>query len=425
MHTADIIVVGAGAAGLMAAIQAARAARHLRVVALDGASRLGAKILISGGGRCNVTHREVSAADFSGSTTPAIARVLRQFDVAATVQFFEDLGVQLREEDTGKLFPVSNRAASVVDALLSATRAAGASLHHPCHVTAIERRDAAFVLTTSTGSWTTSRVIIASGGLSVPRTGSDGHGFAMVSSLGVPLTPTFHPALVPLTLPNGHWVRGLSGLSVPVRLTLRSGSGRHLRHVDGPMLCTHQGVSGPAALDVSRHWLVARDTDPDASLSVDWLPAAEAGDTDRALAATGRRACVSALVPLPERLVASLAERAGLAAGQPGATLAKDARKRLVRLVHEDLLPVAGTRGLAVAEVTAGGIPLAAVHLDRLESRDCPGLHVCGEICDVDGRLGGFNFQWAWASGLVAGRAAAWALGPREAANCVTIPPAT
>lgn len=423
MQKAEIVVVGAGAAGLMAAIQAARHAPGVRVVALDGAARIGAKILISGGGRCNVTHRAVTDADFSGSTPAAIRRVLRHFDVADAIAFFADLGVALHEEATGKLFPDSNKAATVVDALVGAARDAGVQLHHPCRVRQVDRHDTGFTITTTAGTWDTARVVLATGGQSVPRTGSDGHGYTIARSLGLPLTPSFYPALVPLTLPDGHWVRALSGLSTPVTLTVRSSSGRHLRQVGGPLLCTHLGVSGPAALDVSRHWQVARDEDAGVSLAVSWLPGGSEGDTDRVLTTLGRRSCLQALSPpLPERLALSLLDHAGVPAGSTGATLSREARRRLVRIIHGDVLPVDGTRGFAVAEVTAGGVPLSALHLERLEARGCPGLHLCGELCDVDGRLGGFNFQWAWASGVVAGRGAAGALAAaRTLPSCVTM----
>lgn len=392
----------------MAAIQAARARPDLHVIALDGATRLGAKILISGGGRCNVTHRAVSAADFHGSTRPAITRILRRFSVEDTLRFFASAGVALREEPSGKLFPVSNRAATIVEALLQTAREAGVQLQHPDRVAAIAREDGHFVLTTTRGSLRATRVVLATGGLSVPKTGSDGHGHRLATALGLALTPRQLPALVPLTLPDGHWVRALSGVSTPVRLTVRSGTGRHLAHATGALLCTHQGVSGPAVLDISRQWLEAQLDDPSAALVVDWNPTRTPADTDRLLASLGGRPCRQALSPpLPERLAEKLFAAAGIEPAVTGATLTKDGRRRLVRQLHDGVLPVDGSRGFAVAEVTAGGVPLSELRLETLEARACPGLHVCGELCDVDGRLGGFNFQWAWASGTVAGQGAA------------------
>ncbi len=408
MQRASGAVVGAGAAGLMAAIAAARAAPGLDVVALDGAARLGAKILIAGGGRCNVTHHAVDERDFNGSTPAAIRRVLRGFDVNATIAFFAAEGVTLVREATGKLFPVSNRAQDVLQALLGAAQRAGVTLHHPCRVTAIRLSgDTGFDLETTRGPWQARSVIVATGGCSVPKTGSDGGGYAMLRTLGLPLTPRIFPALVPLTLPDGDPLRALSGVATDVGLTVVSGTGRHLRRVSGALLCTHLGISGPAVLDVSRHWQAARDEDPDASLQVDWMPAIAPADLDGRLQQHGGRPIRRALAPpLPERLAEALCALAGAQADHPAATLPRDVRKRLVALCTGYPLRVTGTRGFGVAEVTAGGVPLAAL-TSGLEARACPGLFLCGEVCDVDGRIGGFNFQWAWASGTTAGRAAA------------------
>lgn len=400
--------MGAGAAGLMAAIAAARTAPGIDVVALDGATRLGAKILIAGGGRCNVTHHAVDERDFSGSTPAAIRRVLRAFDVEATVAFFAAEGITLVREATGKLFPSSNRAQDVLRALIDAAGRAGVRLHHPCRVTAIRpTQGAGFELETSAGRWHAGSVIVATGGRSVPRTGSDGAGHAILRELGVPLTPRLFPALVPLTLPDGDPLRALSGLATDVVLTVVSGTGRHLRRVSGALLCTHLGVSGPAVLDVSRHWQAARDDDAHASVQVNWMPDVAPHDLDGRLLRHGARPVRRALAPpLPERLAEALCAQAGVDPDLRAATLTRDARKRLVAACTSYALRVTGTRGFAVAEVTAGGVPLSAL-TPGLEARARPGLFLCGEVCDVDGRIGGFNFQWAWASGVTAGRAAA------------------
>lgn len=412
MQKAEIVVVGSGAAGLMAAIAAARRAPGRRIVALDGAARLGAKILIAGGGRCNVTHHAVSERDFNGSTPPAIRRILRAFDVDETIAFFAAEGVALKREPTGKLFPVSDRARDVLDALVEAARRSGVELHHPVRVTQAAACTAAsaglgrFRIDTSSETWEADVVILATGGQSVPKTGSDGTGYRLAEGLGLPVTARRLPALVPLTLPVGHPVTGLSGLATEVALTVVASTGRHLHRVTGALLCTHQGLSGPAVLDVSRHWQTARAWDPEAGLHVHWLPGLAPETLDRRVQQLGGRPVVKALTPLPERLAELLCNLAGVEPGHSGAVLTREARKRLVATVTHWPAPVTGTRGFAVAEVTAGGVPLAAL-TSTLEARTCPGLFVCGELCDVDGRIGGFNFQWAWASGWVAGRAAA------------------
>jgi predicted Rossmann fold flavoprotein len=398
------VVVGASAAGLMAAIQAARGGCR-EVIALDGARTLGAKILISGGGRCNVTHHAVDEAAFAGSTRPAIRKVLQRFDVAPTVRFFADLGVDLKREETGKLFPMSDRARTVLDALLRGAREASVVVRHPWRVEAIERTDGGFWLQSASGErLEADRVVLATGGLSLPKTGSDGHGHAIARTLGHSITPRVFPALVPLTLPRDHPLCALSGLSAPVRLDVRAGSGRGLASFEGALLCTHFGLSGPAVLDASRYWIDARFDDPGASLVVCWVSGTTHEALDAALRGLGTGTVAGLLGQwLPERLARTLCAIAGVEATRRGHRLTREERAALVRAVGEMPVPLTGDRGFNYAEVTAGGVPLAEVRLDTMESRVCPGLFLCGEICDVDGRIGGFNFQWAWASGYVAG----------------------
>jgi predicted Rossmann fold flavoprotein len=401
--------VGAGAAGLMAAIWAARTAPPgRRVVVLDGARVLGAKILVSGGGRCNVTHHAVDETAFNGSTPAAIRKVLRRFDVARTMAFFRELGVELKREETGKLFPVTDRARTVLDALLGAARNAGVVLRHPFRVAALAREGEAFALSSPDGQTIrASRVIVATGGRSLPKTGSDGGGYALAESLGHTLTPRIFPGLVPLLVPAGHFVRALSGLSVPAALEVRAGSGRKRVELRGSLLCTHFGLSGPAVLDVSRHVIDARLDDLEARLVVRWLPEHTAESLDAALRALGA-ASVGGLLGerLPDRLARALCATAGVDPATPGHRLAREHRRAVAVAAAEMTVPIEGDRGYAFAEVTAGGVPLRELRLETLRSRRCPSLSLCGEICDVDGRIGGFNFQWAWASGYVAGASA-------------------
>lgn len=394
----------------MAAIWAARSATASgdRVVALDGARVLGAKILVSGGGRCNVTHHAVDETAFSGSTHPAIRRVLRRFDVERTVAFFRELGVELKREDTGKLFPTTDRARTVLDALLRAARESGVALRHPWRVASVACDADGFLVTSAAGeSLRAARVVLATGGRSLPKTGSDGGGYALATSLGHSLTERILPALVPLVVPEGHFVRKLSGLSVPATLEVRLGSGRKRVAVTGSLLCTHFGLSGPAALDVSRHLIDARLDDPGARLVVRWLAELDGEGLDAQLRMLGSVSVGRFLADLlPDRLADALCAEAGVDPATPGHRLGREGRRALVMAATEMTVPIAGDRGFSVAEVTAGGVPLRELHLDTLRSRICPGLSVCGEICDVDGRIGGFNFQWAWASGYVAGSSA-------------------
>ena len=426
METTDILVVGAGAAGLVAAAWAGRTAQAAapggtrpRILVVDGARKLGAKILVAGGGRCNVTHHVASEADYAGSSPAAIRKVLRRFPVADTTRFFADAGVALKQEDTGKLFPVTDSARTVLDALVAEATRAGAEIRHPARVTEITAGEAEVAdesmftvtfepATTAAGAIGARRVILCTGGKSLPKSGSDGGGFRIAQALGHSLAEPLMPALVPLVLAPEHWITSLAGLTLPTTVTLATATGKRLISCTGSTLCTHVGLSGPAILDISRHWLIARHADPGVTLVINWLPGLSTEDCDRLLIAEQRRGAGAVLRErMPDRLARTLCEVAGAATT---GDLPRDARRRLASLVTATPLPVTGDRGFNVAEATAGGVPLTEVRLETLESRIVPGLFFAGEVLDVDGRIGGFNFQWAWASGFVAGTAAATGL---------------
>jgi predicted Rossmann fold flavoprotein len=267
----------------------------------------------------------------------------------------------------------------------------------------VRATDDGFVLASARGETLAARcVVLAAGGRSLPKSGSDGGGFDLARRLGHSVTSRVFPALVPLTLPEGHFLRGLSGLSAPVTLEVRAG-GRRVASFTDALLCTHFGISGPVVLDASRYLTNARLDDPDAQLVASWLP----GETEESLEAILRDPATtpSRLLAdrLPERLARALCADAGVEWGRRGHQLTREARRALVQRVLRLALPVTGDRGWNDAEVTAGGVPLAEIDTGTMRSRVCPGLSLCGEICDVDGRIGGYNFQWAWASGFVAG----------------------
>ncbi len=410
----DIAVVGASAAGLFAAIHAARSAPGARVVAFDGATKLGAKILVAGGGRCNVTHAVVDERQYAGSTPAAIKKVLRAFDVEKTVTFFREQSVQLKREETGKLFPVSDRAQSVLDALLSACHSAGVQLQHPARVERLTQENHHFVLSfAGRPPLHARRVILATGGMALPKSGSDGAGYEFVRMFGHSTTARIFPALVPLTLPSDHPLTKLSGIAADVRLELQSATGKRLRAFDGALLCTHFGVSGPVVLDISRYYLDAladartsrAEGDAPPQLVVNWLPSYNRESLDAALLAAGRNVAARWLQSqgLPERLSRTLCEIAAVDSSLALTSLTRQQRRALVEVSVALRLPIAGHRGFTHAEVTAGGVPLSELELESMESRKQAGLYLCGEILDVDGRIGGFNFQWAWASGYLAG----------------------
>jgi predicted Rossmann fold flavoprotein len=400
----DVLIIGAGAAGLMAGIWAGRTHSGIRILALDGARRLGAKIVVSGGGRCNVTHTRVDESDFAGSSPHAIRKVLRRFDVASTVSFFRELGVDLKTEEDGRLFPKTDSSKTVLAALLDAASQAGVILEHPRKVMRVEKVPEGFLAGGEWGEVLARSVVLAAGGKSLPKSGSDGAGYLLAKSLGHSTTDRISPALVPLLLPADHFIRELAGLTVKTSIELVSRNGRRLKRFTDSTLCTHLGLSGPAVLNISRYYLQAKEDDPGSRLLINWLPDRSAAELDQELRQWGTGKVASYFRRLlPDRLVGALFRHAGVSPETVGHRLTRADRLRLVANATGMELPITGDRGFTVAEVTAGGIPLSEIHLDRMESRRCPRLFVCGEICDVDGRIGGFNFQWAWASGYVAG----------------------
>jgi predicted Rossmann fold flavoprotein len=412
---ADIAIVGAGAAGLAAGIFAAeaRATGSGGVLLLDGAKRIGAKILISGGGRCNVTHQEVRPRDFHG--VPHVVRnILAAFPVAATIRWFESLGVALKREETGKLFPVSDKARTVLDALVDRCDQLGVQIRGGHRVRDVTPAGAGgFRIRHAQGELLARRVIMATGGRSLPRTGSDGEGWTIVERLGHHVTATV-PALVPQILDEGFFHAELAGISHPAELTTLV-EGKAVDRRRGSLLWTHFGVSGPVVMDASRFWSMAQGAGRPVELHCNLWPGLGIEEADRRLLdrSTARpRLSLASLVAqdLPDRLAAALCRHSGVDPALPAGQLSKIGRRALARVLTALVLPVVRDRGWNFAEVTAGGVPLAEINFRTMESRVCPGLYLIGEMLDCDGRIGGFNFQWAWATGLLAGRSAAQSL---------------
>lgn len=436
MPPRHVVVIGAGAAGLTAAIRAGEAGAA--VTLLNAHPRVGLKILMSGGTRCNVTHREVGERDYHGGSRKVVTRMLRAFTPEQTREWFErELGVPLKLEEPGKYFPQSDDAQTVLDALLAAAARAGVTLRAGAQAVRLEHGGAAGVapawrvgvrhVTDSAafgagvrahggGEWplpeagpeewlACDAVIVASGGLSFPRTGSDGTGYALLRALGHSIVPPV-PALTPLASADD-LCRGAQGVTMPVELALWA-DGRVAERVSGSLLIAHFGYSGPAALDLSRHWHRAEGSERRVTASL--VPGATFEELETAWLLEAKRHPGRGVrgflaARMPERIADMITAESGLG----GVTLAqtpKPRRSDMLRAVLERDLHVTGTLGYEKAEVTAGGVPLAEVDASTLESRLAPGLYLCGEVIDVEGRLGGFNFQWAWSSGTVAGRGA-------------------
>jgi predicted Rossmann fold flavoprotein len=410
-RSCDVAVVGAGAAGLATAIFTRRASADRTVLLLEGARRPGAKILVSGGSRCNVSNAIVTDADFWGGRRSIIRRILRAFPVHDTVEFFQAIGVGLHEETDGKLFPDGQQARDVLRALLDEAQRRGAGLAADTRVLGIERDGEGFRLTTTRGDVRARRVVLATGGQSLPKSGSDGAGYEMARRLGHTIVPTT-PALVPLLLAggSGSMHAELSGVAHQVELTLRVDDAVAVR-LTGSLLWTHFGISGPVALNMSRHWLRARLEGRVVSLTANVCPGLTFEQIDDwwTQGADGRPHTAQVLTALSTRLPASVAAavlaRAGVDAATTLAHFKRDDRRRLSHALAAWPLDVTGARGYTYAEATAGGVALDEIHPATMESRVCPALFLVGEILDVDGRIGGFNFQWAWSGAHVAGAA--------------------
>ena len=404
-----IVVVGAGAAGVMAAIFAASG--PVPVLVIERTRDGGRKILISGGGRCNVLPSVATPERFVTDSPAHLMRgMLRSWSLVQQRAFFEDdLGVPLAlEAESGKLFPVSNRARDVRDALIDRARALGVSFQFETTLVGLEPNGPEWAVATNRGTITASRVILATGGLSVPATGSDGVGLDLAATLGHRLQPTY-PALTPLVAESAPHA-ALSGVSLNVRLRARVGA--KTRETHGGFLFTHRGYSGPAVLDISHMAVRSREhaTDP-AVIRVQWA-APDAREWQSTLTAPGGGYVATTIAAhVPQRLTAALLEEAGVPLDRRISDLRRDERTAIVDRLTAYVLPWTGDEGFRKAEVTGGGVALDEVNAQTLESRRHGGLFLCGEMLDAFGPIGGHNFAWAWATGRLAG------MGARDSAG--------
>lgn len=402
---ADVIIIGAGAAGLMTAISAKRHHPDIRVLLLESAKKPGAKILVAGGGRCNVTHKQVTARDYCGGSQAFIGKVLRVLPVADTIAFFREIGVRLKLEETGKYFPVTDRARTVLDALLAEVERVGALLHTDMRVTEISQDERGFIVTANEQVLRATRVVLATGGQSLPKSGSDGAGYRFAKSLGHSILPTT-PSLSPMLLDDAE-MTALAGVAHDAEITLKAVNAKPTR-VSGAILWTHFGMSGPAVLDASRHWLQSHQHTSAMDVSLSFVPGQDFAMLEKELIDAGQAQPKAGIVrhlsrSVPSRLAETLCRSVGVDEAMSLGQLPRDVRRQLVHLLTAFPVRWRGSRGWNYAEATAGGVPLHEVNWRTLESRVCPGLHLVGEILDVDGRIGGFNFQWAWASGWQCG----------------------
>ncbi|OWY04021.1 hypothetical protein B6V75_11330 [Thioclava sp. F1Mire-8] len=396
MEKCDVVILGAGAAGLMAGIEAARRGRSVRV--LDHARRPGEKIRISGGGRCNFTNRLLTrqnATERFLSRNPRFAlSALSRYTPADFIARLDAAGIAWHEKHLGQLF-CDGKATQIIDLLLRDLRAAGGELSLETSIERVEREGDGFLVTTSQGPIRAASVIVATGGKSIPKMGASSLGYEIAQRFGLEIVET-RPALVPLTFAEQDLARTapLSGLARPVDLRLGK------THFAEDLLFTHRGLSGPAILQISSYW---REGD---TLRVDLAPG---DDIAAALAeqrdAAGRQALHNALARhLPEKLAQFVVAEAKLKG-----RLAEQSNKDLAKLddqIHRWQVRPVGSEGYRTAEVTLGGVSTDALHAKTMEAKQVRGLYFIGEVVDVTGWLGGYNFQWAWASGWAAGQVA-------------------
>ncbi len=396
-----VAVIGGGASGMMAALTAAKSGEN-RVLLYERQQRLGRKLLSTGNGRCNLTNTGASLARYHGQE-PAFARkVLETFPPEEARRFFRQLGLLTVEEYGGRVYPLSNSANSVLDVLRLALDAAGVELRCAEPVRSLSRRGGGFSLVTDDGQTRADCVIVACGGAAGSSLGGVMDGYELLKPLGHRRT-ALHPALVQI-LTEPDYPRALKGVRAPCSLRLMRGE-EILAQSEGELQFTEKGVSGPAAFDLSR----AAATEGGAlCLHARLLPLEEEEILELLRARRARCPELEASELLTglvhNRLGRMLVKYAALPAAAPLSSLDEAALRRAARACLDLALPVRGTEGFDHAQVTAGGLRTADFDPGTLESRLCPGLFVCGELLDIDGDCGGFNLQWAWASGFVAGR---------------------
>lgn len=399
MQTFDAVVIGAGAAGLFCAGIAGQ--RGARVLLLDHAAKVAEKIRISGGGRCNFTNRDAGPANFL-SDNPAFCRsALARYTAADFIALVQRHRIPFHEKHKGQLF-CDDRSEDLIDMLLRECEAGGVVRRQPCAVHAVRQVGGGFELDTDAGAVRAARVVVATGGLSIPPIGATDFGYRLAKQFGHTLVET-RPALVPLTFDAAAWApfSALAGVALPV--AIETGAGKARGRFLEDLLFTHRGLSGPAVLQISSFWR------PGQPLRIDLTPERDLAQALVEAKQVSRRQLANALAEhLPQRLAEAWIAREGLPADRPLPELRdRDLLTLGERLRRWELVP-SGTEGYRKAEVTLGGVNTRELQSSTMESRRVPGLHFIGEVVDVTGWLGGYNFQWAWASA----HACAQALAP-------------
>jgi len=382
----DAVVVGAGAAGLFCAAQAGQ--RGLNVLLIDHAARVAEKIRISGGGRCNFTNRDTAPAHFLSENPHFCRSALARYTPADFIALLQSHRIAFHEKHKGQLF-CDESSEEVIAMLLRECQLGEVTRWQPCKLQAMRRAGEGFEVDTDRGGVSAAQVVIATGGLSIPKIGASDLGYRLAKQFGHRVVPT-RPALAPLTFDAAQWApfASLAGVALEVGVE----SGKEGRFVED-LLFTHRGLSGPAILQISSYW------SPGEALTIDLAPGRSLAERLLASKQSSRRQLGNELgTLLPQRLAqAWLADDAALAARPLPDVRDRDLQALAARLQRWQLTP-SGTEGYRKAEVTAGGVDTRELSSQTMESKLCPGLHFIGEVVDVTGWLGGYNFQWAWAS---------------------------
>ena len=390
--TFDAVVIGAGAAGLFCAAVAGQ--RGLKVLLVDHAEKVAEKIRISGGGRCNFTNRDLDPRapqkHFLGDNPNFCRSALARFAPADFIALVQKHGIAHHEKHKGQLF--GDRSSDDFIGMLLAECAAGGVTHwQPCSVAGVEHKGDGYVLQTSRGEVRAAALVIATGGLSIPKIGATDFGYRVARQFGLPLVPT-RPALLPLTFDGDAWApfAGLAGLALPVRI--ETGEKKERMAFDEDLLFTHRGLSGPAVLQISSYW---REGSP---LRIDLAPGVDLAQALIQAKGRSRKLIANELAAwVPSRLAEAWV-RQDPAWQRPISEASDKALQQLAqRLSRWELVPT-GSEGYRKAEVTAGGVDTRALSSQTMEAKAQPGLFFIGEVVDVTGWLGGYNFQWAWAS---------------------------
>ena len=395
MNTVDCVVLGGGAAGLMCAAVAAQRGRS--VVVLDHANRVGKKILMSGGGRCNFTNLFAAPDNYLSANPHFCKSALSRYTQHDFIALVEKHGVAYHEKTLGQLF-CDHKSRDILDLLLAECDTAGAEIHTHCSIDRVIRDQDGFLIDTALGAWRCRSLVVATGGLSIPRMGASGLGYQLARQFGLRVTPR-QAALVPFTLKGAllALAQSLAGVALPVLAECRG------QRFAEALLFTHKGLSGPAVLQVSNYWY------PGDALRIDFLPGQDLARLVAEWRSDGSRAELSTRLArlMPKAFVQAWLGHHRLdaeLAGKPLADLSRDDIDRLCAAFHRWAVRPDGTEGYATAEVTRGGVDTDELSSKTFEARRVPGLYFIGEVVDVTGWLGGYNFQWAWASGWCAGQ---------------------